>query len=167
MSGTEQILIVGSLPPTPSNAAPLTHMLATRLQQSGVQTCVLIDEMSVPPKDVPYNVIRPFDDDIRSGKFNAWPRLYVLGNEHDSLTVANQLEVSPGAAIVASNSLFDLARTCLSMKEDGEDRLSIWLSEQHGHAGEKHFLKNITFDKLGLNTCCRCTVAVFKQNRVV
>lgn len=137
MSGRDQILIVGSLPPTPSGAALLTHMLATELREKGVETTVLIDEMSVPPQAASYQVVRPFDPEVQDGKFDTWPRLYVLGNKPDSLPVVDQMQTAPGAAIVADTSLFDLALRWLDLKPDGDKDLNTWLTDQHGVSGTK------------------------------
>ncbi len=135
MSASGQILIVGSLPPTPSNAALLTHMLAARFQKQGIDTCVLIDELSPPPESPPCTVVRPFDEALRSGKYSDWPRLHVIGGKHDSLQALNLLQASPGAAIVADTSLFDLAQYWLSSQPDGNAALANWLAARFGDAG--------------------------------
>ena len=137
MNDGEKILIVGSLPPTPSDAALLTHMLAESLHAASVETVVLIDEMSVPPQAAAYKVVRPYDPNVRQGAFENWPRLHVLGNKPDSLPVLDQLERANGAAIVADRNLFDLGCQWLAIKPDGDKKLRTWLTDKLGVAGSK------------------------------
>jgi len=135
MSNADQLLLVGSLPPTRSDAALLTHAIAAAASECGINVVCLIDALAPPPIDVPFRVVRPFDDFIQSGEANNWPRLFVVGGEGDSLPVIEALHAAPGAVVSASRSLFALALPWLKTSTAYPSNFSDWLTTKHGAAG--------------------------------
>lgn len=136
MTAATKILIVGSLPPTRSHAALLTHSLAAAAAQYGIEVVCLIDALAPPPEsDLPYTVARPFDPFIQSGQAGNWPRLFVVGSGGDSLPVIETLHTAPGAVIAATHSLFDLSLPWLQTAPDFPENLTTWLSEKYGKPG--------------------------------
>lgn len=138
MSGTKQILLVGSLPPTRSHAALLTHAFAMAAAESDMEVVCLIDALAPPPNEgLPYRVVRPFDSFIQSGTADNWARLFVVGSKGDSLPAIEALHAAPGAVIAATDSLFDLALPWLQTSPDFPANFSAWLTAKYGDAGTK------------------------------
>lgn len=136
MTREKNILLVGSLPPQPSNAAALTHAIAEKLSMAGVDVVCLIDELAPPPTgEGSYAVVRPFDTEIVSGSMDNWPRLYVVGNRGDSLPALRMMHASPGAVAVADTTLFGLAMPWLETLGNPKERLNHWLASRYGEAG--------------------------------
>lgn len=132
----EKLLIVGSLPPTQSHAALLTHSIATAAANCDIEVVCLIDALAPPPEDeLPYQVVRPFDAFIQRGNADNWPRLFVVGGGGDSLPVIESLNKAPGAVITATNSLFDLTLHWLQTTPDYSGNLAVWLTDKYGKPG--------------------------------
>lgn len=136
MTKAEQLLLIGSLPPTRSHAALLTHSIAVAATECGIDVVCLIDTLAPPPTaDLPYRVVRPFSEFLQSGAANNWPRLFVVGSNGDSLPVIETLHDAPGAVIAATHSLFEIALPWLQTCEGFPDNLANWLSGKYSEAG--------------------------------
>lgn len=135
MSAAYQLLLIGSLPPTRSHAALMTHAIALAATECGIDVVCLIDALAPPPKALPYRVVRSFDEFIQSGSANSWPRLFVVGSKGDSLQAIEALHAAPGAVIVAAQSLFDLALPWLQTSAAYPDNFVSWLTTRFGEAG--------------------------------
>ncbi len=136
MTATSKILLVGSLPPTQTHAALLTHSIASAAASSGIEIVCLIDALAPPPANhLPYTVVRSFDAFIQSGAADKWPRLFVIGSSGDSLPVIETLQAAPGAVTVATQSLFDNALPWLRTSADFPANMVDWLTSAYGDAG--------------------------------
>ncbi len=136
MTAANKILIVGSLPPTQSHAALLTHSIAAAAARCDIEVVCLIDALAPPPESgLPYSIARPFDQFIQSGQANNWPRLFIVGSGGDSLPVIETLHEAPGAVITATDSLFELSLPWLQTAPDFPENLPAWLSEKYGKPG--------------------------------
>lgn len=136
MNSGQKLLLVGSLPPQPSNAALTTRALAQAACRCGINVAVLIDVLAPPPlTDMGFTVLRPFDPQVRAGDFDNWPRLYVVGNKGDSMPVLKMLHTAPGAVIIADTTLFPLALPWLHAAENFNQALHEWLEDSLGPDG--------------------------------
>lgn len=130
------MLLIGSLPPTRSHAALLTHAVAMAATENGIDVVCLIDALAPPPdEDLPYRVVRSFDSFIQNGAADDLPRLFVVGSKGDSLPVIEALHAAPGAVISATHSMFDLALPWLQTSSDFPSNFSAWLAAKYGDAG--------------------------------
>ncbi len=136
MTEVTNLLLVGSLPPQPSHAALLTQLIAELVSSNGTNVTCLIDDLAPPPAKGPaYDVIRPFTPDFRAGKYDNWPRLYVIGGDGGSLMTLKMLHASPGPAILAEYSLFPLVSPWLQQTADHDQTLYNWLTSAFDQEG--------------------------------
>lgn len=136
MASPDKLLLVGSLPPAVCNGARLTEATATAFLNAGYDVAVLIDELAPPPADnLSLKILRPFDASLQSGDYDAWPRLYVVGNNASSLPTLGMLQAYPGAVLVADNSLYDLALAAFKTVPDGDAAIADWLEGVAGQDG--------------------------------
>ena len=131
------IVIIGSLPPTPSNAAHLMDQLARNLTDNGYEVHCLIDTLGQTPiEPKPYTVHRFHElNDARLGILRDLPRLYVLGSGGDSLFAFEQMRKSPGAVIVADYSFLPIAPAVAAISNRDINDIAHWLESRYGDAG--------------------------------
>ncbi len=133
-SSEHKILLIGPLPPVPSNAAQWTQLIAEKLSQQKIEFVVMIDELAPPPISQTVNTVRPFDPAFVNGEFYDWPRLVVVDGQTDSLARLAFLNSTPSPVLITDNSLFELARIKATMSRDSsgfEDWLNSYLGD-HG-----------------------------------
>lgn len=136
MASPGKLLLVGSLPPAVCNRARLTEATAKAFLETGFDVAVLIDELAPPPTDsLNLKILHPFDSSLQSGDYDAWPRLYIVGNNASSLPTLGMLQAYPGAAMVADNSLYDLALAAFKTVPDGDAAIADWLEGVAGQDG--------------------------------
>lgn len=139
MSDQADILVWGSLPPVRSHAAVLTHWVAAALTEAGHRPLCVLDDLSPPVADLPYQTVRRYDPALQSDDVRKLPRLYVVGGQGDSLSVLEQLDAAPGPVLVADSSLLPLALPFLERKHTARAgahrRFSTWLTDKYGTAG--------------------------------
>ena len=132
-----KIVLLGSLPPVPSNTSLWTELLADTLQEAGVEVVVLIDSLAPPPNPGSgIKTARPYDEDVKTGMYDNWPRLAIVGNMADSLPVLSQLANNATAVMVTDQTMFDIALIKTNL-EQAWGKLRQWLGEQLGSAGNK------------------------------
>lgn len=136
MASSGKLLLVGSLPPAVCNRARLTEATAKAFIEAGFDVAVLIDELAPPPADdLSLKVVRPFDASIQNGSYDAWPRLYIVGNNASSLPTAGMLKACPGPVMAAENSLYDLALAVFKTSNDQDVAIDDWLQDVAGQDG--------------------------------
>lgn len=131
------ILIIGSLPHARTNAAHLTDQFARSFAAHGLDVHCLIDTLGqAPTEPVPYRVHRHHQlTDETFDVLRDLPRLYVVGSHGDSLFAFEQLQNTPGAVIVADNSLLPLAPALAALTGQTTDAFARWLTGRYGEAG--------------------------------
>lgn len=138
MSSQSRILIVGSLPPTPSDAALWTSILALACSAAGLETVVLLDELHAPIDEaLSYKTVRPYEDKFIKGAFDDWPRLSVVGGSADSLPVLAMLRRAASAVVISDRSLLKSANVGLHQLGFEAGDLTCWLQEKIGQEGAR------------------------------
>lgn len=139
MAGDKQnkIVLLGSLPPVPSHTSLWTELVAETLQEAGAEVVVLIDALAPPPNSGSgIKTARPYDKDVKRGVYDEWPRLAIVGNRTDSLTVLSQLANNATPVMVTDQTMFDIALVKTEL-EQSWSTLRQWLIEMFGSAGNK------------------------------
>ena len=129
MSEKPALLMVGSLPPFESAAAALCLHTANALSQHFEITCVIDDLAPPAPAELGFSTIRFRELVAGVDTYQVMPRLFIIGDEGDSLFALELLEQAPGIVVPASLSLHNLAEPVCRAKNSWPDAYWRWLHE--------------------------------------
>ncbi len=132
MTARMAIAIFGSLPPFRSAAAALGLSTAEALALDHDVTFVIDDLAPAPSADLPFDVIRFRDLRANWRAFAHHQRLYIPGNEGDSLFPLEILRRAPGVVMPATLSLFPLAESTCRAAGLWPDAYWQWLKNSAG-----------------------------------
>lgn len=142
-SARRKILIIGSLPPFRTAAAALgLHLTDLLCDQYDIQ--FVIDDLAPPvPGDLAFPIMRLNDLKQEWETFEDHVRLYVVGEEGDSLFALDLLAQLPGLVIPASQTLFPLVESICKLRGGWPDNYWQWLANACGPAAEPLYTARI------------------------
>jgi len=130
-------LLFGQLPPTPGTTSAVTVRAALWLKGHGTVTVVIPDQAIPPEVDPglpPY--IRQRTLAAEAGKYADHIRLYILGDDHQSLQALNHYRTHGGAIIPTGVTLSTLHRLDHEARDSTLTGYRHWLQEALGEVGE-------------------------------
>lgn len=132
---SNQIMLIGSLPPTRSHAAVCMDMLAHSLSESGFSVTCLIDTLAPSPSSAATYKTERRNQLSDSTALREMPRLFVAGNGGDSLFVFEMMQSATGGTIITDQSLLPLAPAIAEISGHSSKELIAWFEDKYHAAG--------------------------------